>query len=231
MVKTSRTLKSWNLKKFWSDGSITIWERLAKIDKSQILVRIWRIHLHLPTFWTKLTQANASLILLMKKTCPKELEWWLITLELLVYHVLLNHPILLRRMWKVTHCSAHTSSTLSMDLSHLQVKLIQQPLRTMILKELLKKDNSDFGSIHWVSKEWMSPIFMMMSSQVYFYARLQIVSNQDLSIGNLLETLQKINLMQLITMVNSLEGVRIKILDWNWRWLQLEETTSLMVWR
>jgi len=83
----------------------------------------------------------------------------------------------------------------------------------MILKELLKKDNSDFGSIHWVSKEWMSPIFMMMSSQVYFYARLQIVSNQDLSIGNLLETLQKINLMQLITMVNSLEGVRIKILD------------------
>ena len=82
-----------------------------------------------------------------------------------------------------------------------------------MMKELLKRDNSDFGLTHLVLKELMLLISMMMSGMVFFSVKLPTRSIQDASHGNLLETHPKQFLTSQTITLSLSELVKIKTLD------------------
>jgi len=83
----------------------------------------------------------------------------------------------------------------------------------MILKVQLKRDNSDFGLIPWVLRELMLPIYMMMSNLVFFYVKLPIKFNQDVSTGKLSEIQPKISMICKVITVSLSELVKTRIMD------------------
>ena len=83
----------------------------------------------------------------------------------------------------------------------------------MILKVQLKRDNSDFGLIPWVLRELMLPIYMMMSNLVFFYVKLPIKFNQDVSTGKLSEIQLKISMICKVITVSLSELVKTRIMD------------------